>query len=361
MSNIAAVQCNYRRRLVQFEMPDRIDIDGLVGLSAGRRVFLGFAPANVLHALSFADILDEGTGRGYQRRLNPQHSLDFRKYVQKSGSTTIPLTFNLRPEFDGCWNIIEKSSPSATLKINKQAGKILAQVDCQHRLGYLSDIEISLPFMCFLGLSEREETEIFCIINSKAKGLSTSLLDFHDATLTNDLATEKPELLIALYLNNSRESPWYRQLDLGGATTSGLLRRASLRTMQKAIRRFLGQTKILQRENIEGATRIVLDFWTAVAIVLQDEWESPRKHLINKGVGVYALMGIAGDLYLECFVTPCNERYFVSRMSEFISDIDWTTDGPLKGLGGESGVSSALNLIRSASSKRKLKVVINGQ
>ena len=39
-----------------------IIIDGLLGRSAGREVFLGFAPANVLHTLSFADVLDEDRG-----------------------------------------------------------------------------------------------------------------------------------------------------------------------------------------------------------------------------------------------------------------------------------------------------------
>ena len=51
----------------------------------------------------------------------------------------------------------------------------MAQVDCQHRLGHLSDLPIMLPFMCFIGLTEREEMEVFNVINSKAKGLSTSL------------------------------------------------------------------------------------------------------------------------------------------------------------------------------------------
>jgi hypothetical protein len=44
--------------------------------------------------------------------------------------------------------------------------------------------------MCYIGLTEREEMEIFSVINGKAKGLSTSLLDFHDATLATDLAKE---------------------------------------------------------------------------------------------------------------------------------------------------------------------------
>ena len=153
-------------------------------------MLLGFAPTNLLYSLSFADVLDEDTGRGYQRRLNPQHSLDFRKYIQEPSSSTIPLTFNLRPGKDGDWRIRKHTASNASIVIRPSAGKILAQVDCQHRLGYLNDLEIMLPFMCYLGLSERDELEVFNVINSKAKGLSTSLLDFHEATLAGDLAAE---------------------------------------------------------------------------------------------------------------------------------------------------------------------------
>src|SRR5436190_14269287 len=102
-------------------------------MSAGREVFLGFAPANLLHSLSFSDVLDEDTGRGYQRRFNSQHSLDFRRYIQKDNSATIPLTFNLRPCSDGAWQVVEQSERRAKLKISASAGKVLAQVDCQHR------------------------------------------------------------------------------------------------------------------------------------------------------------------------------------------------------------------------------------
>jgi DGQHR domain-containing protein len=177
-----------------------IQLTGILGHSAHRQVLLGFAPANLLHRLSFADVLDEATGRGYQRRFNPQHSLDFRKYIQKENSSTIPLTFNLRPRNDNAWQIEELSPPYLNVLIRRDVGKVLSQVDCQHRLGHLNDLDITLPFMCYLGLSELEELEIFNVINSKAKGLSSSLLDFHDATLSADLAEERPELLISLYM-----------------------------------------------------------------------------------------------------------------------------------------------------------------
>ena len=44
---------------------------------------------------------------------------------------------------------------------------------------------------------------------------------------------------------------------------------------------------------------MVLDFWAAVALLLRDAWDNPRRTLLCKGVGVYALMGIAGDLVNE--------------------------------------------------------------
>src|SRR5438876_1162688 len=126
-----------------------VELTGIAGWSAKRRVFIGFAPAELLHRLSFADVLDEDTGRGYQRRFNPQHSLDFRKYIQKSKSSTIPLTFNLRPRLDKAWRLDEGHRGLASLRIQSAAGKVLAQVDCQHRLGFLSGVSVLLPFMTF--------------------------------------------------------------------------------------------------------------------------------------------------------------------------------------------------------------------
>jgi DNA sulfur modification protein DndB len=341
---------------------DEAVIECIIGKCAGREVLLGFAPADLLHAASFADVLDEDTGRGYQRRFNPQHSLDFRRYIQKDNSATIPLTFNLRPRTDRVWTVTRRAGRKATLKVANGAGKVLAQVDCQHRLGHLADLSIELPFMCFVGLSEREEMEIFNVINSKAKGLSPSLLDFHDAQLSRDLAGDRPELFIALFLKNDPRSPWFRQLDLGGASSSGMRRRASLRTLQKAIKRFLTKTKISHSQPVDAVAYLVLEFWVAVSIAMQAQWSTPRKHLLAKGIGVYALMELAADLYNEApSDNQYDRKYFAAALSDFANDFDWSTDGPLKGLGGLAGVQKAVGLIREARRKVRFKVVSNGR
>lgn len=324
-------------------------------MSAQRRVLIGFAPASTLYALSFPDVLDEQTGEGYQRRFNSSHSLDFRRYIRQPGGTTIPLTFNLRPRNDHVWRLFDVSGGNVRLEVAADAGPVMAQVDCQHRLGHLADVDSELPFMCFVGLSVEEEMAVFTVINRKAKGLSRSLLDFHDARLCDDLANDRPELFIALCLSNDPASPWCGLLDVGGNKVSGLTRKASLRTLQKAVRRFLNRSAILKELSAEQAARFVLDFWLAVSVAMQKDWSRPRGSLLAKGVGVYALMEIAADMWRETGVGLTRER-MIARLSDLAQDVDWSSDGPFKGLGGEAGAAKAAAYLRELRRHPRLAV-----
>lgn len=340
-------------------MSGAVIIECLRGQSAHRPVLLGFARSDLLFQHSFADILDEDSGRGYQRPFNERHSQDFRRYIKEPNSSTIPLTLNLRQGKPGAWDLVDLPDGRVQLRIAFDAGKIMAQVDCQHRLGHLDDLPIVLPFMCFIGLSEREEMEVFSVINSKAKGLSTSLLDYHEAQLAGALAVERPELFIALQLNSREESPWHRRLNLGGKTTSGLKRIASLRMMQQAVFEFLKATKLLPGTQVDQVVGVVLDFWRAVAGVLPQEWAEPRRHMLTKGVGVYALMRIAADIVIECRDAgrPCDKRAFTTALADFVGLIDWSTSGSLKGFGGQGGVKQAVEFIREVRKRSRYKVV----
>ena len=338
-------------------MKIRHTIEGLLGLSGGVNTFMGYAPAKFLFQHSFADVLDEGSGKGYQRRFNDKHSLDFRKYILSSWSTTIPLTFNLRPDRSEHWEIRTEDGRS---KLVVNGGKkVLSQVDCQHRLGYLADLETSLPFITFIGLFQRQEMAIFNTINSKAKGLSGSLLDYHETKLIEDIEKVKPELVFAVRLNDDTQSPWYKMLDLGGNRTSGIKRRASLRTMQKAVRLFYRNLWPKYQENDDELYAIVLSFWRAVVTNLPEEWDNPRKYMLCKGIGVYSLMAVAADICLEKEELPHLDWYdfFRIKIGLFAKSMDWSNQGPLKGLGGEAGVKEATNILRSMRKNSKLKAV----
>ncbi|MHA3772642.1 DGQHR domain-containing protein [Verrucomicrobiota bacterium sgz303538] len=325
---------------------DTIVLQGILGTCGDRRVFLGFASARLLHSISFADVLNEDTGEGYQRRFSLRHSSDFATYIQKEGSSTIPLTFNLRPEFSTKWTVIEADG-RAELRVANAGVRVLAQVDCQHRIGCLADVDVPLAFMTYLGLPLREEMRIFNVINGKAKGLSSSLLDHHESQLLDDVASQRPELYLAVRLDDDPRSPWFRQLDRGGTTTVGMTRRASLRTMQNAVRKFLRKQDILKRMTPDQAYEILLNFWRAVARTLNSEWRNPRKHFLTKGICVYALTALAARLVQDAAHeegVDFSEAYFVNRLA-FLSDIDWSANGPLKGLGGESGAQEAFQLL----------------
>jgi DNA sulfur modification protein DndB len=329
-----------------------IRISGLLGRCGGREVFTSFAAASLLADLSFADTFDEVAGTGYQRRFNRQHSLEFKKYIQRPGASTIPLTFNLRPEFSHCWTLARDTSNGlAILRIFTTDTAIMSQVDCQHRLGYMADSSVEFAFMAFIGLSVAEEMEIFRDINGKAKGLNSSLLDSTEARLTGDqLSAVKPELYYAMQLNENPLSVWHLKLDLGGEVTVGTKRIASLRTMQQAVKRFFHEAELDKTTHHETITDILINFWKAITYVLPDAWENPRKHLITKGIGVYCLMSLAGDLAKEAVQTNrrCDLDYFIGKLSDFMHKIDWTNQGPLMGYGGVKGADAALDLVRHA-------------
>ena len=340
-------------------MSSAIAIDCLRGHSAHRSVLVGFAPADLLYRLSFPDVFDEDSGHGYQRPFNERHSQDFRRYIKQPDSSTIPLTLNLRPSTEDKWRVFELKDGRVRLEVAADAARIMAQVDCQHRLGHLGDLPIELPFMCFVGLSKQEEMEVFSVINGKAKGLSTSLLDYHAAQLSENLAKDRPELFIALQLNGIEESPFFRRLNLGGKTTSGLKRIVSLRMMQQAIKKFLKATEILSTNSVDDAASVVLAFWSAIAGVLAEEWTNPRRHMLTKGIGVYALMIIAADIFTECRNSgrTCDRRAFVTALTDFARSVDWSTSGPLKGFGGQDGVTAAVDHLRQARQRAQYKVV----
>jgi DNA sulfur modification protein DndB len=323
----------------------RLVLHGQLGYCGHRKVFCGFAAAGELVRASYADVLDDH-GRGYQRRMSREHSLEFKRYIQRPGTTSLPLTFNLREDGEPLWSLSSaKEVGAARLHLDLRRGPVLTQVDGQHRLGFLQGSSIQFAFMTYLGLTEAEEREVFATINGKAKGLSGSLLDLVQAkSLGADLAAVSPALFIALGLNTDPRSPWCGRLDLGGDRTVGNKRIASLRTMHQAAARLVKEAAprggVSAEQLLEGA----IEFWRAVTLVLPQAWSDGRRHLLAKGIGVYCLMSLAGILMREAGGSFSTDD-FAARLSDFVDRVDWSTQGPLEGFGGAKGADMALKMI----------------
>ena len=323
----------------------KIKLDGLLGTCGDRTVFLGFAPASLLYRISFSDVLNEDTGEGYQRQHNRWQSLDFKKYITQLRSSTIPLVFNLRTENQNGWKIIDDGNSHASLHLDKNIHS-LAQVDCQHRLGELYDQDISLAFMTFIGLDLRSEMAMFSVINSKARGLCSSLTDYHESNLLDDIRNEAPHLFIARKLNEDPGSPWYKLIRYGGETTSGIKRRTSLRMMQKSIDRFLKRVINIDLGTIEDKYGIVVTYWNAVRKVFPDEWRNYRSHLITKGLGLYSLMLLLSDIINNVPLELISEDYFVEKLLPLKNSIDWNSKGMFSEVGGQKGATEVYKKLK---------------
>ena len=325
----------------------KITIHGVLGKCGDLDVFLGTAPANLLFSESRADILNEETGIGYQRPHNRAHSLDFKRYIKQEGTSTIPLVFNLRRDNKKSWKISHLEGNAVCLELVK-GSRSLVLVDGQHRIGELNEIKIPLAFMAYVGLDVRMEMALFSIINSKAKGLSTSLTDYLQSQLLNDVIHEAPHLFIAKRLNEDPESPWYKMIRYGGETTSGLKRRTSLRMMQKSVDRYLKRVKRDGSIDVDEQYYIILSFWSAVRKVFNGAWDNHRKYLLTKGLGLYSLMLLLGDLVLASSCDRLDEAHFVECISPLEEKIDWSSTGMFSDAGGQKGAMQVYEKLKKA-------------
>jgi hypothetical protein len=124
--------------------------------------------------------------------------------------------------------------------------------------------------------------------------------------------------------------------------------------MQKACRIL---TRRLKPRSADEIAQLAHDFWSALALVLPEAFSKPRKSLVTKGIGVYALSELAADIILECGDgVRCDSTYFSSALGEFAPLVDWSGDGPLAGLGGEGGARRAAEILRQLRRRPKLKV-----
>jgi hypothetical protein len=132
--------------------------------------------------------------------------------------------------------------------------------------------------------------------------------------------------------------------------------------MQQAVRRFLASANFGRTTSHDDMLENLIHFWDAVKFVLPEAWANPRHFMITKGVGVYCLMSLAGELVLEA--RKSNRKvdldFFISQLSDFIHKIDWSNKGPLEGFGGVKGADAALTLLRHTREQFRSNMAIYG-
>lgn len=301
-------------------------------------VLMGSAPLSLLHSVSFVDQFDMDAVEGVQRPLNKAHAHSFKKYIEKGENggkvTAPPLIFSMREE---------AKVQNGTLVIPASKKKVLARVDCQHRLEFTGDLNVPLPFIIYMGLSKEEETEIFTTINDKHMGLTKSLVDSHLLTLSKSPEEEIPHISIAAKLNKDADSPWHNAVNTGGISksTAGNKRKITLRTFQDANRVLISGPRC-QNSDYDTKYNVAKNYWRAVATVFTDAWADSRKHLITKGVGIAALAELGTWIVEDCLG---KDDTTVAGIAEYLGKLegfDWgSKTSPLSLIGGQKGAKGA--------------------
>src|SRR5579862_9654018 len=114
------------------------------GRAGSYPVLIGSAPLSLLHSVSFVDQFDMDLEDGVQRPLNKPHAKSFRQYIERveqgGKATAPPLIFSLREE---------PKIQNGTLVLPEKK-KAMARVDCQHRMEFTGDLNVSLPFVIYV-------------------------------------------------------------------------------------------------------------------------------------------------------------------------------------------------------------------
>ena len=143
----------------------------------GRVAYQGFVSSQVAINFSFSKPYNDPSGKGYQRPINKRRSMDFANYLsQGEDALYTPILLNAT----GNW-VFHSYTKERPLFGRLIASNKASLMDGQHRLSGIeeyvkkTDATLNIPFLAFHYLEEDEEIKLFNVINTKAKGIGTSL------------------------------------------------------------------------------------------------------------------------------------------------------------------------------------------
>lgn len=235
----------------------------------------------------------EDKDEGYQRALSPSRIDSIKRYIK--GNHVIPGAIIV--SFD------EASYDSAKRELIVPSGTDVGWViDGQHRLAgarlaALDGVDIELPVVAFVGLTEIKQIEQFVVINREAKNVPTSLyLDLIGKLVHKkpaDFAKERA-VDIGTELRRDEESPFYDRIVV---TTSPREGQISLTNFVRKVAPHVTPDKGLLHIYTELEQRaVVANYFKALRTVFPKEFDS-KGSLFFKTVGFGALWNAFGTVF----------------------------------------------------------------
>ncbi|MBE1556848.1 DGQHR domain-containing protein [Sporosarcina limicola] len=325
-------------------LPSNIAIENVVqSKMRGRVTYQGFVSSQNAINFSYSKLYNDPSGKGYQRPIDQRRSKDFAKYLsQGEDALYTPILLNAC----GNWEFYayDKQRPSLGRLICKKKATLM---DGQHRLSGIreyiaeTDSTLNVPFLAFHYLDEDEEIKLFDVINTKAKGIGTSLSRY--------LNRDNDEISwVATNLILKPESPFFSKGTLMGKRTKE--KNITLQNVYNIVK-LLTKKSELEKLSKEKKLNLALFYFNLIKDLFPDEWDDNKLYRMTHVTCLNAL-AIAGNTiinnnYLLKSKQPDSVK--IANLLIKLKDIDWTSNGDLKYLKGVAGskmlASDILNCI----------------
>ncbi|MGK5511083.1 DGQHR domain-containing protein [Brevibacillus formosus] len=317
------------------ELTNQIVIENvLMGKMRGKVVYQSSFSAFVADQLLYVKPYDLPTGKGYQRPVDIKRCKDFSKYLSLGeDSLFTPILINAESNWE--FNHYDRLRPNFGRLICKSKGSLM---DGQHRQGGIleyvreTNADIAIPFLAFHYLDQDHEIMLFDTINTKAKGIGTSLNKYlrRDSDEISWIATE---LIIR------KESPFYDIGSVIGKRTNG--RHITLQNLYRTLHLLTSDSKFSSFSK-EEKLNLAMSYYNGIKERCSEEWNDYKGYRITHIVCLDAL-SIAGNDVLSKSFTKTSKQIDFDKVLKRINNltlVDWSVNGPLKYLKGASGSKS---------------------
>lgn len=313
-------------------LPSNIAIENVIqSKMRGRVAYQGIVSSQVAVTFSYSKLYNDPSGKGYQRPINKKRCSDFADYLSKGeDSLYTPILLNAA----GNWEFYAYDSqrPNLGRLICKKKATLM---DGQHRLGGIqeyineTDSTLNVPFLAFHFLDDEEEIKLFDVINTKAKGIGTSLSRY--------LNRDKDDISwVATNLILKPESPFFNKGTLTGKRSKE--KNITLQNLYNMVK-LLTKKSPLEKLSKEKKLNLCLFYFNTIKELFPDEWEDNSLYRMTHVtcLNALAIVGnqVINDNYLAKSQQPDSVK--IAQILMNLKDIDWFSAGDLKYLKGAAG------------------------
>ncbi|WDU77712.1 DGQHR domain-containing protein [Lysinibacillus sp. G01H] len=313
-------------------LPSNIAIENVLqSKMRGRVTYQGFVSSQVAVNFSYSKLYNDPSGKGYQRPIDKKRCKDFANYLsQGEDALYTPILLNASGNWE--FHAYDSHRKNFGRLICKKKGTLM---DGQHRLGGIkeyiteTDSTLNVPFLAFHYLDDDEEIKFFDIINTKAKGIGTSLSRYLNRD-NDDISWIATNLIL------KPESPFFSKGTLIGKRTRE--KNITLQNLYNLVK-LLTKKSNLTNLSKEKKLNLVLFYFNLIKELFPDEWDDNKLYRLTHITCLNALAIAGNQIINNNYLTKSQQpdSIKIANLLVNLKVIDWSSSGDLKYLKGAAG------------------------